>query len=86
MFLEHYLKIYVKINLILLPFKSEQFMNNLYLQIYIYKYNIKHCNIINNNDHLKVTLRTKDLISFYEKSREHITSNCKKENFLYVLK
>lgn len=35
MFSEHYLKIYVKINLILLPLKSEQFMNNLYLQIYI---------------------------------------------------
>lgn len=66
MFLKHYLKIYIKINLILFQ-KWAIYEQSIFTNIY----NIKHYNIINNNDHLKVILRTKDLISFYEKSREH---------------
>lgn len=41
--------------------------------------------MINDNDHLKVTLRTKDLISFY-KNAESLLKAIVKRKLLYVLK
>lgn len=38
--------------------------------------------MINNNDHLKVTLRTKDLISFYENAESLVQAIVKRKLFI----